>query len=282
MLRAPGEWTESVLDINGTDVSYLHRRGVTAPVVFLHGFADAADCYQGLVSRLPAIWDVFIMESAAHGRSGIPSDGAHEVSRRRLTIDFLQAVTGPAFIVGHSMGAATALAVAAAAPHLVRGLVLEDPPWFEGELDVSDAPPTMVELEDRLIQWILALQGQSLSQVEADRREACPHWDDIEYAHWARAKHQANRDALQFEYLHIAESIVNQWQAVTCPALLLTGAPDRSGIVTADIAAKFMETVVAAEVSHHPQAGHDVRRDDPAGVSAAIEEFLTRVGVEQQ
>ena len=280
--RAPGLWVERNVTCDDTAVSFLHRRGTSAPVVFLHGFADAADCYQGLVARLPDSWDIFLLESAAHGRSGIPADGAHEVSRRRLTIQFLEQVTGAAYLVGHSMGAATALAVSAARPDLVRGLVLEDPPWFAGEIHISDAPATMVDLEDRLIQWILALQQQPLEQVESERREMCPHWDDIEYAHWASAKHLVKREALHYEYQRIPDSILDQWGALACSTLLLTGAPERSGIVTAEIAELFAQTAVSAQVSHHPAAGHDVRRDDPAAVSEAIIDFLSALGIEQR
>ena len=269
-----GQWSDDAIIIEETTVAYRRRSGTTMPIVFLHGFADNGDCFQGLLARLPEHCDAVLLDSAAHGRSGIPADGAHEVSRRRITIEFLRQVTGPAVLIGHSMGASTALSVAAAAPDLVLALVMEDPPWFAAELEVRDAPATMMDLEDRLIQWILALQDQSVEKVEADRRASCPHWDEIEYGYWAHSKHAIDKKAADYPYLRLPEAVADQWDGVMCPSLLITGNPDLSAIVTDEVAAQFLAAVPTSTRSNHPKAGHDVRRDDPAGVSAAITEFI--------
>jgi len=47
----------------------------------------------------------------------------------------------PAVIVGHSLGALVALGAAAAVPHLVRAIVLEDPPSSNSS-PTSKIPPT--------------------------------------------------------------------------------------------------------------------------------------------
>ncbi len=269
-------WSDLVLDFAGAPVYAKRRRGQGIPLLFLHGFGDYGDCWRGLLARLPHTLDVTLLDSFGHGHSGVPAEGCDSVSRREATIALLREHLGQSVLVGHSMGAATAVAVAAQAPELVAALVLEDPPWWVGALDAEHRDPLKIARGEPIVQWIEGMQQQTLDEVVAYARSDHPGWDEVEYEDWARSKQRMNLASVDLPFRDIAESLRTQWAAVQCPALLLTGDVDRGAIVTDEVAQQFLTGVAGGERSHHPSASHDVRRDAAADVSAAITDFLHR------
>lgn len=96
-------------------------------VVLFHGVCRRWQDFGPLLPTLSSRWQVFAVDHRGHGRSGRAD--------RYLMIDYIADATAfvagleqPAILIGHSLGALTALGVAAAIPQAVRGVVLEDPP----------------------------------------------------------------------------------------------------------------------------------------------------------
>ncbi|NDB18470.1 MAG: alpha/beta hydrolase [Actinobacteria bacterium] len=183
---------------------------------------------------------------------------------------------GRSVLIGHSMGAATAVAVAAQAPDLVAALVLEDPPWWMSALDDEHRDPLKIARGEPIVQWIEGMQKQTLDEVVDYAHSDHPGWDEVEYEDWARSKQRMNLESVDLPFRDIPDSVRMQWASIHCPALLLTGDVDRGAIVTDELAQQFLAGVAGGERSHHPSASHDVRRDAPADVSAAITDFLRR------
>lgn len=268
-------WTDIVLEVDGVPVYAKRRRAAGPRVLFLHGFGDYGDCWRGLLARLPGDLDATLLDSLGHGHSGVPASGCDSVGRRDATIALLREHLGSATLVGHSMGAATATAVAAAAPEFVSALVLEDPPWWEASLDTEHRDPLRIARGEPIVQWIEGMQQQPLADVVATARVDHPGWDDIEYEDWARSKQRVNLAGVDLPFRDIPESLRTQWRSLRCPALLLTGNPDHGAIVTDAVASQFLHSVAGSHRSHHADVGHDIRRDAAAAVSAAVTDFLT-------
>ena len=271
-------WTDIVMAFDSAPVYAKRRPGSGTPVVFLHGYGDYGDCWQGLLARLPRGIDATLVDSLGHGHSGYPASGCDAVARRDAVVQLLREHIGPAALVGHSMGAGTALAVAAVEPTLVTGLVLEDPPWWLDEIARRPVNVIRIARSEALVQWIEGLQQRTVADVTASCRADHPDWDEVEFEHWARSKLRVDLAGVDLPYREIPESVLEQWQQVRCPALLVTGDPAKSGIVTDEMAEQFLAHLPGARRSHHPVCGHDIRRDDPAGVAAAISEFLAARG----
>lgn len=270
-------WSDIVLSHDGVPVYAKRRPGVGMPLVFLHGYGDYGDCWAGLIARLPADLDVTLVDSLGHGHSGVPGTGCDAVGRRDAVLLMLREQIGPAALIGHSMGAATALAVAACQPELVSALILEDPPWWMDHIAEPAVNRLRISRDEPIVQWIAGLQTQTVADVTDACRRDHPNWDDIEFEHWARSKLRVDLAGVDLPYREIPQSITEQWSAVTCPALLITGNPAHSGIVTNAVAEEFLRQVPTAVRSHHDNVGHDIRRDDAAGVSRAIATFLSDV-----
>lgn len=109
---------------DGTVISYVVLDGGAPDVVLLHGLAGSGREMLP-TARALAGRRVLVVDQRGHGGSTRRPD---DLSREAFVDDVVQVVlgecTGPVDLVGQSMGAHTAMLVAAARPDLVRRLVL--------------------------------------------------------------------------------------------------------------------------------------------------------------
>jgi pimeloyl-ACP methyl ester carboxylesterase len=115
------------------DFSVLHREtngeGRVA-VHFAHATGFNAETYRELLSGLDPSLDVFAMDARGHGMSKAKADPKKLRSWAQYRKDleaFVETLSRPTVLAGHSMGATVSMELAAARPDLVQGLVLIDP-----------------------------------------------------------------------------------------------------------------------------------------------------------
>lgn len=97
-------------------------------ILLIHGSMSRSEDWENIFPRLATRYRTIAYDQRGHGRSGRATgyslrdfgDDAVRVAR--------EVARGPTVVIGHSLGSLCALAVAAEAPELVVGLVLEDPP----------------------------------------------------------------------------------------------------------------------------------------------------------
>ena len=112
---------------DGIELAFGYWPGQGAPVVALHGLTATYITFIGVAERLAGRRPVFAPDLRGRGDSDKPTgpygmaQHARDVAQAMRVLDF-----GPSVIVGHSMGAFIATALAAAEPELVSGLILID------------------------------------------------------------------------------------------------------------------------------------------------------------
>lgn len=119
---------ERIRSASGVQVSW-ERRGDGPPLVLVHGsFSDHRTNWQEVA---PLLADRFALYAVARrGRGETDATRGHGIAdEARDVVAVLETIPGPAFLLGHSYGAQTALAAAALTPDRVRKLVLYEPPW---------------------------------------------------------------------------------------------------------------------------------------------------------
>jgi len=125
-------WDEGDVVANGLRLHY--RRGGQGPtILLLHGVAGNGLAWGRVADALARGHDIILLDQRGHGRSAAPPSGyrlADFAADAVAAIDLLRAA--PVAIMGHSLGARVALAVAARRPDLVARVVLEDPPLDAG------------------------------------------------------------------------------------------------------------------------------------------------------
>jgi pimeloyl-ACP methyl ester carboxylesterase len=185
-------------------------------------------------------------------------------------------------LVGHSMGAGTAAGVAAEASDRLRGVALEDPGWFDGERPTLGAAPDATGSRAPLrspawVEWMRSLKAMTPEARRALADVERAEWHPIDRAHWADNKALFNlavvEQPLDFGRTPWREIVAR----ITCPILLITGDPERGGIVTAAAAEAATGIWRTGRVAHIPNAGHNIRRDNYDPYRDAVAAFLREV-----
>ncbi|MHB8604551.1 MAG: alpha/beta fold hydrolase [Thermoplasmatota archaeon] len=180
---------------DGTDLAYETRGSDGPRIVMLHGALAARRAMLGVALRIPAC-RVTLVDARGHGDS-TPYGGAvnpwsrfdHDVMRDDA-IELLERITGPAHVVGASMGGIVAARVATARPDLVCTLALLSTPL---------APHPEVRA------YFARLSPETLP--EPTRRLAAhwhgePYWRELAAALFARlGETYARRDTLPHDTL---------------------------------------------------------------------------------
>jgi N-formylmaleamate deformylase len=228
-----------------------------------HGLTDDGLCWSPIARALEGEHEVVLLDARGHGGSAQPGSYSFPEHVADL-IGVLEALAPPApILLGHSMGGAHATAVAAERPDLVGALILEDPTWLEQ----SKAPEA-----ERWLAEVTAHRRTPVERLVAEVRLHNPRWPKDELEPWAQAKHRLDPRVVTWiespEILRWGEALAR----VRCPALLVTG--DTEVLVTPRIAAQARELCATLEVAHLENAGHSIRRDQPAAFLAAVRNSL--------
>ncbi len=269
-----GNWDAGYVETNSIRLHYTRTGGDKPPVVLAHGVTDSGLCWTPLAQALAADYDVLMVDARGHGRSQ-ETEGGYDPATQAG--DLAGLITGlglekPA-ILGHSMGAATALALAGSYPALPGAILLEDPPaWWTSWYETLEAGERVSTMREQAI----ARKQMSREALIADQRARQPGWTDAELEPWADAKQRVSLNVMSvFERSN--PKTVNWGQVlprIACPVLLIVSDPELGGIVTAESAALLEELVPQTEVVHIPAAGHNIRRDQFQAYVDAVRAFL--------
>ena len=123
------DWKSSYVESNGIRMDYTRTGGDRPPLVLAHGFSDDGLRWTPVARALEAEFDVVMLDARFHGLSDAPEQDCHDGVMADDLAGAIRALDLRAPIVlGHSMGAATALVLAGRYPDLPNAIVLEHPP----------------------------------------------------------------------------------------------------------------------------------------------------------
>jgi N-formylmaleamate deformylase len=273
------DWETGDVEANGVRVHYTRTGGEKPPLVLAHGVTDDGLCWTPIAEALAPDFDVVMVDARGHGRSTAPERGYDTAT----LADDLAGVIGALglrrpVILGHSMGAITALALAGAYPDLARAILLEDPPpWWMGRPETVD--PEMQDIAATMRAWIVDLKQHSREEMIAIQHAQTPSWSDAELEPWADAKVSFDLRALALLDRAVPASV--DWPTVlprlACPVLLITADIERGAIVSEASAARLQALVPQTRVVHIGGAGHNIRREQPAAYLDTVRAFLGEV-----
>ena len=264
---------EKTFDGTAVRLNYAEGPPGGPPLLLLHGFGDRWQGWLDLISTLVLRWHVFAIDHRGHGKSGRSKDGYGTTSYPSDAAEFLQAKVGdPAVVIGHSLGARTAMLVGADRPDLVRALVLEDPPMH------PIAPGALRGVGTRFTEEAELVRGEpALDRMIAGMKRIYPESDDAEIRD--RARKRSLLDPAVYDRVvgggHSdvpdTESALKRIQA---PTLLVHGDPELGGIVTEDEAAWAVGLVPGLTAVRIEGVGHGIHRGRPVEFKRVITDFL--------
>jgi pimeloyl-ACP methyl ester carboxylesterase len=240
-------------------------------MLLLHGITDDGLCWTRIALDLQDRYDLVMPDARGHGRSGrlTGSLAVPELAADAAGLIHALGLTKPT-VFGHSMGAITALALAAGEPDLVDAVILADPPLRDAA--VPPAPEFIAELRKEF--------GR-MREMTAEQRTALgaaqnPGWHPLEVQTWAQSKVEFDPAVLsqlrRFDEYPWRDAV----SRMRCPGLLITGDPDRQVIVTPAIAAEVLAMWKDGEMVRIARAGHSIHRDRYEETMAAVHAFLAR------
>ena len=278
------DWQASDIEVQGLLLHYTRTGGSKPPVVLAHGVGDDGLCWTTIAEALAPEYDVVMVDARGHGRSATPEQGGYDAAVQAQ--DLAGVITGLGLqrpiILGHSMGAITALNLAGTYPDMPRAILLEDPPavWMPRRGDGQ----AEMERRAQLRASMASLKRKTRAELIAEQRAVAPHWPDAEIDRWADSKHRFSPDVLQLFDKRIGAGV--DWPAtlsrITCPTLLITGDPVRGARVTTESAGALQSLVPQLHITHIADAGHSIRHDQFNNYLLAIRAFLKQLPADSE
>ncbi len=261
-----GTFSDVILELaNGRTVAFdRYGDARTNVVVLLHGLSSDRSSYGAVVEHLVAgpvaagELEVLNVDLLGHGDSGhVSLDEYNAPSFAADVVALIEARVGlSVVVVGHSLGGVVAGAVAALRPDLVRALLLEDPPYFEGDDEVRNASP-VATFFPKLVAAVRELQARSAPAGEyeslvaaivasedlAERAEALTRWDP--------STMQAAVDGIVWRGF-------DPEAAVSCPITILRADPAMNAVFKPDHAPRVLAANPHANIVFVPGAAHNI------------------------
>ena len=261
-------------------------------LVLLHGITSSAVSQADAIDHWSALgYRVIAVDARGHGLS--PRWEADELERAgEVLVDDAVAVLedleiqargrralglpdAPApVVIGHSMGAATAMVVAGRRPELVRGVVLHDPARYG-----SRSPAELLARgagRERARRAEVADPAAAVARALAD-----PEVPDSEAVAGVWASQRTDPALLRTGVVAPEVEWTEAMAELAVPALLVTG--DRPGAARVgheglEVVGRLANPLVTTALV--PGGAHDVRRTRPAGFYDAVDPWLA--GLDEQ
>jgi pimeloyl-ACP methyl ester carboxylesterase len=252
-------------------------------LVLLHGGAQNAHTWDTVALALDR--PLVALDLPGHGHSDGGRDGRLDpAGNARDVVTAVRALAPDARgIVGMSLGGATALALAAHAPDLVRSLVLVDiTPGVDRRKASSiiafvNGPESFDSFDDLLARTMAFNPTRSESSLRRGILHNAVQRDDGTWV-WRYARHRPDRPA--DSTAEPAEPDVpdfgSLWDVIsglTVPLMLVRGMLPQSVVDDAD-EAELLRRRPDARVEHVEGAGHSVQGDKPVELAALIDDFV--------
>ncbi|HEY7269018.1 MAG TPA: alpha/beta hydrolase [Dehalococcoidia bacterium] len=255
------DWQQSDVELDGVGIHY-YRRGSGRPLIMAHGFGDNGRCWTHVAKALENGFDIVAYDARSHGRSddapGPPDPSDSDIIKLSGALGMDRPV-----LLGHSMGAGSVAAAAAARPELFACAVLEDPGW-RTEAQAAQPRPARRDFT-------------SLSEAQLIEEARKFGWHEDELQPWAESKKQLRATTLPSTTSPAPDAWKNIVRRLaSLPTLLITGENARGSIVSAETAAEAQRLNPRLEVANIAGAGHNIRRDAFEPFMAAVRSFVER------
>jgi pimeloyl-ACP methyl ester carboxylesterase len=269
----------------GRSLSGLVWRDSDPELVLLHGGAQNAHTWDTVAMALGR--PLVAVDLPGHGHSDGPGElrpGQHDVEGYAADVAVAVRELAPdaSAVVGMSLGGLTTIALAAAAPELVRKVVLVDVlPGIKGSrsrhiTDFVSGPPTFPSFEELLERTARFNPTRSLSSLRRGILHNAVQQDDGSWV-WRWARHRVpsasngpdpgQRSEMLFDGLW--ESL----SSIEVPLLLARGMRADSVLGDED-EEELRRRLPTARVAHVESAGHSLQGDTPLELAALIEDFV--------
>lgn len=243
--------------------------------VFIHGITDLHQTWRWVVDDVRRGGDAVAVDLRGHYRSGRSPSPYQFQNYPRDVVSLIEGLgIGPAIIVGHSLGALTAIQIAANRPDLAAAIVLEDPPLY-GAAIMKDYPERRHRFERNAA---LSGSGMSLMGIANAIRSDNPGADERVIQEGAlalfRTDHRVISDATSDETLNWVDEAEERMRSIRCPALVIQGVFEHGGWMREEDGRRALELIPDCTLEKWDEFGHSLHINDSERFTAQVNEFV--------
>jgi len=264
--------TDITIDNDGVRLAAsVYGAADAKPILFLHGLSLSRDTWEETTQRLTSRYRVWTLDFRGHGHSDRASryELADYVSDAETA---LAAIGQPVIIVGHSVGACVAGVLGQGGPLNVRGIFLEDPPWYlgkPGEWERSAFPTLFSVVSARQVTW---KQERAPLTTYLDFVSNSPSlMGGISSDHISPRHLLSHASALQRQDIRCWENVIGAasgrvlaaiptGRALQCPAKIIQADPRCGGALLEGHEVSFARMNPQAEIVQYRDCGHGPHR----------------------
>jgi pimeloyl-ACP methyl ester carboxylesterase len=266
--------TSSHVVVNGIKLHYYRTGGNKPSLVLSHGITDDGMCWAPLAEVLANDFDVVMVDARGHGKSDAPEDG---YTLQNLGVELAGVIQAleldQPILLGHSMGAITALVTAGLYPSLPRAILLEDPPpfWMNATGTSRDE-----NFKNGFITWVNSIKRKTRGELLSECREQNPAWSEAELEPWINSKHRVSPKVTTLidPPDMISIDLPNLFKRITCPILFISAEAGRGAASSEKDIAGLKTYIPQMQVTHIADAGHSIRREQFARYLGSIKTFV--------
>ncbi|MEO5774919.1 MAG: alpha/beta hydrolase [Sphingomicrobium sp.] len=287
----PDGWSDAFVYSNGARLHYYHA--VPQPgkpvIVMVHGVTDNGLTWTTLTKDLQNKYDIYMLDARAHGLSDPFPESATGDTLVEDVVGFVRAMKiEKPILMGHSMGAATVIRLAAQYPDLPRAAIMLDPGLGARPMGMAPArppaatPPAPQPRRPGSMSMfgnpedMVAQNNDSFENFVATCARQTPLWDPVDCQYWALSKKQyhgaysqAQRQAMRGT-MDTADALAK----ITVPALILKA--DASPEVRANNE-KAVSALKNIKLVHVDGAAHNLHHDKRARTVELLTEFMNEL-----
>ncbi len=258
--------------VNGYDMAYVEK-GTGQPLVLVHGTLGDLRSWAGVMDPLSAKYRVIAVSLRHYYPERWNGQGGDFSMRQHVAdvVAFIQKLdAGPVHLVGHSRGAHVALYIARADGELVRTITLAEPAGGIPALD--DDPQRRKQLFEKAAAIFERGNVEGSLEYFIDSVNGPGSWKAIP---------EAGRQAFRDNASTMKGEVRDTWDLYTCadagrvgaPVLLVAG--EKSPPFFGKILDAVQRCLTRSERVVVPNASHGIPRQNPAGFSEAVLNFIS-------
>ena len=269
----PAGLIEQKYDAGDVNLNYATGPSNGPSLLLIHGLGGMMHDFLNVYELLKNRWQVTLVDLRGHGKSTWTTAGYNFDSYHSDIVRLMRDIVGgPSVVWGHSLGAITAMSIAAYAPYLVSAAILEDPPMMIGG-DPSHSP----FLANFKATQDLMRSKASDDEVLATLRERAP---DLENEALERQLQRIRTNDPEIYTAPLAGRSKESWDAnsilsaIKAPTLLMQADSKVGAAVMDDHALRAMKLLSNARHIKYEGIGHGIHAALPEKTVADMEAFV--------
>jgi pimeloyl-ACP methyl ester carboxylesterase len=259
---------------------YYEEIGSGTPVVFVHEFAGDYRTWEPQMRYFARSHRCITYSQRGYPPSDVPTDPTHygqDIARGDVIAVMDALGIDKAHVVGHSMGAYTALHVGLRHPQRCISVTAAGCGWGSAADPAARAAMRQQALENAAMFTDKGIAAAAVTYADGPTRQAQKYKDPRGYAEFARmlSEHSAVGHALTMANLQAKRPTLWDLEAelkrFSVPLLVIVGDEDDSCL---DGSVFLKRTVPTAALLVIPRAGHTITSEESAAVNAALADLF--------